>query len=50
MARLAASDVYVLPGATINLPGWFRISLTGSDAMVEASIGRFRDARTPQPA
>ena len=50
VARLAASDVYVLPGATINLPGWFRISLTGSDAMVEASIGRFRDARTPQPA
>ena len=30
----------VLPGSTISLPGWFRISLTGSDAMVEASIER----------
>ncbi|MEO5966387.1 MAG: aminotransferase class I/II-fold pyridoxal phosphate-dependent enzyme, partial [Candidatus Limnocylindrales bacterium] len=45
VARLAADDVYVLPGSTINLPGWFRISLTGSDAMVEASIERFRRAR-----
>jgi aspartate aminotransferase len=45
VARLAEADVYVLPGATINLPGWFRISLTGSDAMVEASIERFRAAR-----
>ncbi len=45
VARLAADDVYVLPGSTIDLPGWFRISLTGSDAMVEASIERFRRAR-----
>jgi hypothetical protein len=27
------------------MPGWFRISLTGSDEMVEASIDRFRAAR-----
>jgi aspartate aminotransferase len=43
--RLAAADVFVLPGTTINVPGWFRISLTGSDEMVEASIDRFRAAR-----
>lgn len=45
VSRLAAVDTYVLPGSTISLPGWFRISLTGSDAMVEASIERFRMAR-----
>lgn len=50
VARLAEADVFVLPGATISLPGWFRISLTGSDAMVEASIERFRAAREPAPA
>ena len=43
--RLAADDLWVLPGSTVNLPGWFRISLTGSDDMIEASIPRFRAAR-----
>jgi aspartate aminotransferase len=43
--RLASAGVFVLPGSTLNLPGWFRISLTGSDAMVEASLERFREAR-----
>jgi aspartate aminotransferase len=41
VARLAADGMFVLPGSTVNLPGWFRISLTGSDAMVEASVERF---------
>jgi aspartate aminotransferase len=45
VARLAAEGMYVLPGSTVNLPGWFRISLTGSDAMVEASVARFAVAR-----
>jgi hypothetical protein len=27
------------------MPGWFRISLTGSDAMIDASIERFAAAR-----
>jgi aspartate aminotransferase len=45
--RLAEDDVFVLPGSTISLPGWFRISLTASDAMVEASIERFAAAREP---
>jgi aspartate aminotransferase len=43
--RLALDDLYVLPGGTVQMPGWFRISLTGSDRMVEASIPRFRAAR-----
>jgi aspartate aminotransferase len=47
VARLAADDVFVLPGSTINLPGWFRISLTASDEMIDASIERFATAREP---
>ena len=38
VARLAEDQVYVLPGLTVAMPGWFRISLTGSDAMIDASI------------
>ena len=44
-ARLAEDQVYVLPGLTVAMPGWFRISLTGSDAMIDASIERFAAAR-----
>lgn len=45
VARLAADDTFVLPGSTVATPGWFRISLTGSDQMVEAAIPRFAAAR-----
>jgi aspartate aminotransferase len=45
VAQLAEADVFVLPGSTIAMPGWFRISLTASDAMVDASIGQFAAAR-----
>ena len=47
VARLAEDDVFVLPGSTISLPGWFRISLTASDEMIEASVARFAAAREP---
>ncbi len=51
VAELAAEDLFVLPGATVILPGWFRISLTASDAMIERSIGRFATAaRRAAPA
>jgi aspartate aminotransferase len=50
VAQLAADDLFVLPGSTINLPGWFRISLTGSDAMIEAAVSRFAAARRRAPA
>jgi aspartate aminotransferase len=45
VAELASERCFVLPGSTVNLPGWFRISLTGSDAMVEAAVERFARAR-----
>ena len=35
---LARHRVLVLPGTVVEVPGWFRISLTASDAMVEAGI------------
>ena len=33
--------VLVLPGTIVEVPGWFRISLTASDEMVERGIPRF---------
>lgn len=49
VARLAEQHLFVLPGATIVMPGWFRISLTASDAMIEASIQRFAAVRATEP-
>ena len=34
-ARLADLGALVLPGTIVESPGWFRISLTASDEMVE---------------
>ncbi len=45
VARMAAEDVYVLPGTTVKMPGWFRISLTASDTMVEQAAERFASVR-----
>jgi len=42
--RLAEHDVYVLPGRIFELPGWFRISLTANDDMVERSLAGFERA------
>ena len=41
---LARHGVLVLPGAVVEVPGWFRISLTASDEMVERGIPGFRAA------
>ncbi len=41
---LARHRVLVLPGSVVEVPGWFRISLTASDEMVEAGIPRFAAA------
>ena len=38
---LAARDTFVLPGSLVELPGWFRISLTANDAMIERSLPAF---------
>jgi aspartate aminotransferase len=41
---LASHDVFVLPGAMFEMPGYFRISLTASDDMVERAIPGFAKA------
>ncbi|HYJ60515.1 MAG TPA: aminotransferase class I/II-fold pyridoxal phosphate-dependent enzyme [Actinomycetota bacterium] len=43
-ARLREHGVFVLPGATFEMPGWFRISITASDEMAERSIPGFAKA------
>ena len=47
---LARHRVLVLPGSVVEVPGWFRISLTASDDMVDAAIPRFAAARQEQIA
>lgn len=42
--RLAERDVFVLPGALLELPGYFRISLTASDEMIERALPEFAAA------
>jgi aspartate aminotransferase len=44
--RLADLDTFVLPGAILELPGWFRISLTANDTMIERSLGAFQAAKS----
>jgi aspartate aminotransferase len=47
---LARHRVLVLPGTVVEVPGWFRISLTASDTMVEASLPRFAAAKAEASA
>lgn len=42
--RLGADKVYVLPGSLVEMPGRFRISVTGNDEMVERAIPIFESA------
>jgi aspartate aminotransferase len=37
--RLAGFDVLCMPGRMFDLPGYFRLSLTASDAMIEQALG-----------
>ena len=41
---LATRRVLVLPGSIVEVPGWFRISLTATDEMVEGGIPGFAAA------
>lgn len=41
---LAARDIYVLPGSMFETPGYFRISLTANDGMIERSLPGFAAA------
>jgi aspartate aminotransferase len=42
---LASHGALVLPGSVVEVPGWFRISLTASDDMVERGLRSFAAAR-----
>jgi aspartate aminotransferase len=42
--RLAKEKVYALPGSIVELPGRFRISVTGSDEMLERALPVFEAA------
>lgn len=41
---LSREDVFVLPGALFETPGFFRMSLTASEDMVERSLPAFAAA------
>ena len=51
---LMAHKIYCLPGAAFEMPGYFRISLTANDAMIERSLPGFaaalQTARQQSPA
>lgn len=42
--RLAEENVFVLPGKIFELPGWFRISLTANDDMIDRALPGFERA------
>jgi len=42
--RLADHDILCMPGSVFDLPGYFRISITASDQMIEQAIPGFRAA------
>jgi aspartate aminotransferase len=42
---LASHDIYVGPGALFEMPGYFRISLTANDGMVDRALPGFATAR-----
>ena len=42
---LAEHGVLVLPGTVVEAPGWFRVSLTASDEMVDRGLRGFEAAR-----
>src|SRR5262249_26973476 len=41
---LAEQNVFVLPGTVVELPGYFRISLTANDEMIERALPGFQAA------
>jgi len=43
-ARLITHHVYCLPGKVVEMPGYFRISLTANDDMIQRSLDGFSQA------
>ncbi len=48
--RLQRYKVLCLPGAVADIPGYFRISITASDAMIDRSLAGFKAAIEPVPS
>lgn len=44
LKRLAEHDVFCLPGSVVECPGYFRVSLTANDAMIERALPGFAAA------
>lgn len=42
--RLAEHDIFCLPGSVVELPGYFRISLTANESMIERALPGFAAA------
>lgn len=42
---LADEELFVMPGWVVELPGWFRLSLTANDAMIERGLPIFERVR-----
>lgn len=42
--KLAAHNVLVMPGEVVEMPGYFRLSLTANDAMIERALDGFAAA------
>src|SRR6266568_7445464 len=43
---LAAQKVLVLPGMAVDMPGYFRISLTATDAMIDRALPVFAEVKS----
>lgn len=41
---LARNNILCLPGSVVEMPGYFRLSLTANDAMIERALPNFRKA------
>lgn len=44
VGRLARRDIFCLPGAVMEMPGYFRISLTANDDMIDRALPGFQAA------
>lgn len=42
--RLAEHDIFCLPGAVVEMPGYFRLSLTATDTMIDRALPGFEAA------
>jgi aspartate aminotransferase len=46
--RLAEQNIFCLPGTILEMPGYFRISLTATDDMIERALPGFAKAFNPK--